>query len=532
MAISTQKAMTALEKSYFLYDPISQIVKQNSLILLSKQWPINAKNLTRLCEILLFIQAYPQDEKTLLLCQKLILKISNWLKKNKNTNDVFQDSSLPYTKITTQFSHDFTYYLWKQKDFEISIDSFDSDSISINQFLKSSIHPLLREETTAELENEDLLQLLSKNKKNQLGFLLTQAAQIDSAPYAKDQLWSSLKPWVQITGLNQEFSLLHNQIPVKSFFYHDSILKKPDAHQIIHSLLPQASMLNEAELMNLVKVIKYSMALSFRETDPISYMDIHSLKFYELDRGISIAIYGLQASRQLALQSYIGYSLFKNGLPVSYGGAWVFGEHARFGLNIFEAYRGGESAFILCQLLRVYHQVFGVKRFEIDAYMIGKDNPEGISTAAYWFYYRLGFRSIDPKIEKLASRDFLKIKENKKYKTSVKLLKQFTKSDLFLELNRVTHASRQSLISKVIETLQKTFHSDAVQADLQAQKYFVCKKEQDRNAFQEWSLVAYAMGWNQKPYQQSIQVLIDLKAKDVIQYNEKLISFLKHNIEL
>lgn len=89
-------------------------------------------------------------------------------------------------------------------------------------------------------------------------------------------------------------------------------------------------------------------------------MDERSFSLYELERGVTVAIYGMIPERQLPLESYVGFTLFKNGLPAAYGGAWIFGEYANFGINIFESFRGGESGYMMCQLLRVYKQVFNI----------------------------------------------------------------------------------------------------------------------------------------------------------------------------
>ncbi|MBK9983286.1 MAG: hypothetical protein IPP15_12935 [Saprospiraceae bacterium] len=59
-------------------------------------------------------------------------------------------------------------------------------------------------------------------------------------------------------------------------------------------------------------------------------------------------------------------------------------------------FRNGESAFILAQLLRVYKHVFKLSYFEVEPYQFGLDNPEGIASGAFWFYYRFGFRPLTP----------------------------------------------------------------------------------------------------------------------------------------
>ncbi|MEZ5067008.1 MAG: hypothetical protein R2847_00220 [Bacteroidia bacterium] len=51
-----------------------------------------------------------------------------------------------------------------------------------------------------------------------------------------------------------------------------------------------------------------------------------------------------------------------------------FGRRALFGINIFDWFRGGESGYVFCQLLRVYRQYFGIDDFEVEPYQYGQDN--------------------------------------------------------------------------------------------------------------------------------------------------------------
>jgi hypothetical protein len=152
------------------------------------------------------------------------------------------------------------------------------------------------------------------------------------------------------------------------------------------------------------------------------------LSLFHLDRGVSVMLCSMQADLRLPLESYVGYMLYRNGIPLAYGGAWIFGNRALFGINIFEPFRGGESTLTILQLLRVYHQHYGVIAFSVEPYQFGKDNPEGIESGAYWFYYKLGFRSDDKKLALLAEKEFAKMKANRSYRTSHATLRRFTAS--------------------------------------------------------------------------------------------------------
>ena len=48
-------------------------------------------------------------------------------------------------------------------------------------------------------------------------------------------------------------------------------------------------------------------------------------------------------------------------------------------------------------------------------YQIGDGNEEAIGSGAFWFYRKMGFRSMDPELEKLAQAEEKKVRANPKY---------------------------------------------------------------------------------------------------------------------
>jgi hypothetical protein len=70
--------------------------------------------------------------------------------------------------------------------------------------------------------------------------------------------------------------------------------------------------------------------------------------------------------RRHPIDSYIGYIVFKNGLPVAYAGSWILFDSGRIGLNVFPSYRGGESQYIFEQVLKLHQKVYRLRRFSVD----------------------------------------------------------------------------------------------------------------------------------------------------------------------
>jgi hypothetical protein len=167
-----------------------------------------------------------------------------------------------------------------------------------------------------------------------------------------------------------------------------------------------------------------------RETDPITHADVPRTRYYDLGRGIAMALYSALPTRRGALDSHIGYVLFKNGVPIGYGGGWPFLGTCKIGINIFAPFRGGESAFLMVSVLRAYAQLFAVERFVVEPYQFGAGNREGLDSGAFWFYFRLGFRPVEPELRALALDQFDRMRRTPDYRTSRSMLRRFTRSDL------------------------------------------------------------------------------------------------------
>jgi hypothetical protein len=74
-----------------------------------------------------------------------------------------------------------------------------------------------------------------------------------------------------------------------------------------------------------------------------------------------------------------------------------------------------------------------VKQLEAEPYQIGKNNPEGIASGAFWFYYRLGFRPKQQHLYELAEEENLKIKQHPGYRTTQHTLGILANSMMVLE---------------------------------------------------------------------------------------------------
>ncbi len=529
-----KNTLTHLKAVCNKYDTTSN---ENKILLLkqsaTQKLPLNHA-LNDYQNLLLFIIAHPSDQNTLHLAESELRRLSQALKKaSAKSKKNLADSGLPYTTTLSTFSHDLVKWLVQHTEILVKIDSYYKSKIPLSDVLQFTLPSLEKEIAAIGYKNKDLLQALSIDKESELLFLVSEFDRLNDTPFIKDYLFGGLSLYVTLQPKTEVFSKAYNRIPVSKHYFHSENLKLFDQTELLNRKLPKNKTLDKKTFKDATDVIKNSLTLLQRETDPVTFMDERSFRLFELERGISVAIYGMTPDRQLPLESYVGYTLFKNGFPAAYGGAWVFGKRALFGINIFEPYRGGESGFMMCQLLRVYRQAFGVDYFEVEPYQYGLGNPEGISSGAYWFYYRFGFRSLDKELLRLSEKEFEKIRNQKGYRSSEETLLRFTESNVALQMGKSTPLTVGEVREKVTDWITKNHKGNRAEAEKVVVKNLINalgKKinftQEQKKVLAETAFLCEVMKLKVSP--ELLKQLVTLKPTDLYSYQQALLKLLKN----
>jgi hypothetical protein len=535
MLSNHKKSIEKLQALISMYSTESEAQKKSLIDAISANRNWTFFQLNTYHNLLQFMSAHPQSVQQWMHIEKQLKRIAKYLSMNRSKLDEsYNDSGLPFTTMNTRFSHDILLWSMDATVCKITIDHFEAGGTDLNTLLNLTLPSVERAETTAGLSNEELLQVLGVKPNSRLSFLLREFNNLNDKPLVKDFLWDSMKLWVYIYSSKISFSRTFNRMPIRKIFIQNEILKKFDHVQLMNNHLPAPTTLNASLRGHLVTVIKSSLLLTMRETDPATYMDESTLRYYTLERGIAIAIYGMKAQRQLPLQSYIGYTLFKNGYPAAYGGSWIFGKSAQFGLNIFETFRGGESGYMLCQLLRVYKQIFKLSSIEIDAYQFGRDNIDGIRSGAFWFYYRYGFLPLSKKLQSVALNEVSKIQSIDGYRTSEKTLIRFTERNMVLKFEKAMPMQFAVVYKNISKCIQNKYQADRILAIENSIDNFIRLAKpsthfsaMEMQVLQEVALMCNAMGWGTKNEVDIMLQMIHAKPEDPYLYNNLLIELLE-----
>lgn len=395
----------------------------------------NNRQLVKYHDCLLYLLAYPDNEHIHTLARSELDRLVTMVSAFANARKLaLSGTGLPFTTTICNYSFELSKWLSDEFGESISIDSSGADRTVMRETLRLFFPESEYWQTTQNtLSLESRIRLLwhKSNKSKQLAMLLKQIADTENTSLMQEYLFANLKLFVrwQLHIENSRSYLRALNAPV---YYHNDLIRQISTTDVIEKPLSNPRLLSNEERLQLCYTAKCSLALLYRETDPITYVNPGEVVYFELERGISIALYGMNAERRFSIEAYIGYMAFKNGLPMAYGGGWMLGSRCKIGVNIYEPYRGGESAYVFSQIIRIYRQYYGMKRFVVKPYQFGKGNAEGIKSGAYWFYYKLGFRSVEKEIADIAKCEWDRITRNRGYRTPEKVLKQLTDCNLEL----------------------------------------------------------------------------------------------------
>ncbi|HEU4858266.1 MAG TPA: hypothetical protein VFT15_00455 [Chitinophagaceae bacterium] len=382
--------------------------------------------------VLLFLIAYPDDRSVYTLSSNLLRHLHSYIQTHKKLRDRLYNSGITNTQLCAAFSFEMVKWLRSNYKKNIRIRSFEAGDAQIQSVL-SVVMPKVESEIMQDgnAEWRSWLKQSMKKEEDLLDRLIAVFDETDVRPEVKDELWSAIAINIEI-----DFTA-PDSLPDSLFipYYHRSLFKRKNTPSF-NSINPPRVRLDKEGSAGMIDCSRMILVRHLREIDPITFTAPELVSYYRLPRGFSIALMGMVPVRRHPIDSYMGYTVFKNGLPVAYAGSWILFDSARIGLNIFPAYRGGESQYILEQVLKIHQHVYRLKRFTIDPYQIGKDNSDGIHSGAFWIYYRAGFRPLREEQKKIAEAEAKKIRSVKGHRTPPTVLKTLAESRLELILNK------------------------------------------------------------------------------------------------
>lgn len=405
-----------------------------------------AKALREWRDLLLFVVAHPRDAEELTLAERALERIAG-----TTAEDPVEGS---YTLALVR---------WMLLTFPgcVALSQVDAPLDDVRDVLRTLVLPVEEElvDWAAADADELLGEFFGGSPERRLTLLVLALDALQASERVRESLFARLRAFVRIDADGSP--MRDARIPSgTTHFLADGALRTVDAPSIASMPAPARVRLGRKQSCELIDTARTVLAAMARETDPITQAG--AVELFDMGRGLRIALFALDAAHRLAFDSYVGFMAFRNGVPLGYGGAWIFPGRSKIGINVFPSQRGGESAWFFAQLLRLYRAQFRVDRFEAENYQLGHGNAEGLRSGAYWFYYRLGFRPMTPQLRVVAERESQLLMKRAGYVVPRKVLLALVEEGLELTLD---HSGRAPMDTTALTEAVRALVSERYDSD-------------------------------------------------------------------
>lgn len=425
------------------------IRKQEFLHLLARLSHISfgkdTKALIRAHDLLLFLRAFPAGPLVARVADALLARLEaktkTALAAGADPEDFAPEevAGMAGTVVEATFSYPMVCWLVDRypKDISINWEAFERETQ--RAAIWPRFFPLMEEDslTEANVPYRDWL-AAARGRKNtgELAWLVERFQRLLLSEKEKAALYDSLEIMVRWSMSGSQASRTLARKPVRQFYFHHTPLIQRRQVSLPEELakpkLP-LKILPPRQAGKILDLVREATGVRYRELYGTANADPAWVVQAPVGRGVEIFFWGLPAEKRLPLRSYLAGFTVKNGVPINYVECISLFDWTEIGFNTFPAYRDGETAWIYAQTLRLLRQLHGSNAISVYPYQIGDGNEEAIDSGAFWFYRKLGFRSMDPALEKLAQGEEEKLRTNPKYRTPARTLRRLSKAHVVYE---------------------------------------------------------------------------------------------------
>ena len=403
----------------------------------------DSQSLIRFHDLLLFLRAFVPGPRVLRLADRLLNgiepKVKTALAAGADPDDFAPEevAGIAGTVVEATFSYAMARWLVKHHVEEVSIQWQDYERDTQRGLIWPRFFPLLEEDSLIEAHVPFLDWLkAARGRRNELPWLIQQFQRLPISEKEKAVLYDLQEIMVRWDMSGSRASRTLARKPVKEFYFHRQPLIQRRQVSFAEELAkPPLAIkgLPRPEAEKTLNMVKEVLGVRYRELYGTSLAEPTWVVQADIGRGVEMYACGLPPESRMPLRAYLAGVTVKNGVPINYFECSSLFEWTEFGFNTFFAYRDGETAWIYGQMLRLLRRLHHTRAISVYPYQIGDDNEEAIESGAFWFYRKLGFRSMSPELEKLAQAEERKVRANPKYRTPARTLRRLSKANVVYE---------------------------------------------------------------------------------------------------
>lgn len=206
---------------------------------------------------------------------------------------------------------------------------------------------------------------------------------------------------------------------------------RPKLPDEIHRAPVDVRLLDPREGAWLIDLAREAMVTRSRDLDAFAYGDPEDVRLFDFGDGLELACIGTLPDRRLLLEAVYGFLILRNGVPISYALASALFRSSEVAYNVFETFRGADTAWVYGRVLATVHHLFQSDSFTVYPYQLGHENEEGLESGAWWFYQKLGFRPRDRNLLRLMNRELERMRARPKHRSSLQTLKTLSSKNVY-----------------------------------------------------------------------------------------------------
>jgi len=275
-----------------------------------------------------------------------------------------------------------------------------------------------------------------RGRATDASFIVGRSAALPIRGMVKDQLYDELGLALRVAAGATSPDRTRARVPGHRLVTQPGPLRAGRPDIVAEIMKPPGSIrrIGERRARVLLDMARESMVTRARDLYTFTAANVRDASVIDCGDGLEFFCVGVEPEQRLLLDAVYGILTLRNGVPIGYALFSALWRSSEVAYNVFESFRGGESAWVYGRLLATIRAMFSVDTFTIDPYQLGHHNDEGLESGAWWFYYKLGFRPWDPAAARLAASESRKVAARRGYRTGPGILRKLVSANLFLQV--------------------------------------------------------------------------------------------------
>ncbi|HSR15430.1 MAG TPA: hypothetical protein VLL51_06735, partial [Gemmatimonadales bacterium] len=428
-----------LERIHRQYGPGLAGQKRLLLDRIQRQTLPTARAVSRFHEVLCFLRAYP-DSPELLQRVEEILEAFPRRRDLRRHARALQDSGIAGTPTYYLFFEPTARWLASRWPGQLTISWEDVD----HPERLERILPLLGLYAEspgideAPLTARQWLQRMKGPGETDASFLIRRIAEVRAAQPVREIMFEDLGVMYQLAAGPDTPARTHARVARRVHYVTEPLdQSRPDLAVALRERPRSVRPVPRAEAEQLIDLAREAMVSRSRDLDNFAYGDPDDVRIVDMGDGLEFVAVGLIPERRLLLEAVYGFLTLKNGVPIGYVLNSALYGSAEVAYNVFDTYRGGEAARVYGKVLAMLRHLFQATAFTIYPYQLGGEgNDEGLTSGAWWFYQKLGFRPREPEATALMESELAEMRRSPGHRSSRATLKRLAEHNLYYHIGR------------------------------------------------------------------------------------------------